>query len=209
MLIITVSVNYLDIFEYTYRLNQKILRDNYFYVISSEEDKHTQLFCLENNIQTHYTNIFYSNKSSFNKAGAINELIDKVYPQINDEWILLLDSDIVINNSVSEFNDLKDKNKQTLYGCKRKLFSNKTDYISNFGIVDNYPFLGFFQLFHKDIIVSRYKLNQKLLIETKNSAYYDKEFASRFKNRHLLNSITDHLGETSVNWEGRKSNLWK
>lgn len=208
MLIITVSVDYLDLFEYTYNLNKTILNNNSFYVITSEADKHTQLFCLKNNIQTYRTDIFYSNKSCFNKAGAINELIHNIYSDINEEWILLLDSDIVLHNSLLEFNALKAKQKQTLYGCKRKLFSNKIDHISNIGTVDNYAFLGFFQLFHKDIIESKYKLNQKLLIETKNSAYYDKEFASRFKDKYLLDSTVDHLGEVCVNWEGRKSNPW-
>lgn len=207
MLVITVSVDYVDILEYVYTFNQSEISQLDWYIITSPDDIDTRLFCEKNRIQYYITNLFYINGAKFNKAGAINDFI--LSRNTIPDWILLLDSDIILSESIREFNKISNKQNNCLYGCKRNLYTSMKDHQSLKHTKDNYPFLGYFQLFHKDNIKSYLDKGQGFLTETRNSAFYDKEFAQRFDKKHLLSTTVDHLGEVAVNWDGRKSKPWK
>lgn len=202
--IVTVCVNYLDFLEHSYLENKDVLQNHNYWIITSPEDSKTQKFCNLNNINYYITNEFYKNGNSFNKAAAINSLFYS--NTINHtEWILLLDSDIVIKDVIdSAYNINKDK--KCLYSCGRKIYNTKGDYIDKIFIEEPCYFIGFFQLFHKDKILN--SINNKFLCEFRNSSVYDCQFADTFECKIDLEKYVDHLGPVAVNWDGRLSDTW-
>lgn len=97
---ISVSVNYLDLLSYTWSFNQSEIAD--YTIITDPHDSNTLDFCQKHQIKSFVTNAFYQNGSKFNKAQALNEYFTNLDLD-STEWLLLLDSDIVINNVLSSF----------------------------------------------------------------------------------------------------------
>ena len=96
---VTVAVNYVDLLDYTWTRNKKELSS--MCVVTDTEDRLTANFCEKNNLDIFRTDDFYKEESTFNKAAALNSFFANNIDPNKDEWILLLDSDIVLNNSIS------------------------------------------------------------------------------------------------------------
>lgn len=106
---ISISTNYLDLLSYTWSKNKAEIND--FNIITSSIDRETQQFCLTNNIQFFATDSFYGENKSFCKASALNDYFHYL-DLSNLEWILLLDSDIVLDGIIDMF--IKHYNEQSL-----------------------------------------------------------------------------------------------
>lgn len=95
---IAIAVNYLDLLSYTWDKNQKELED--YTVITDSKDTDTHKFCNDNGINLFVTDSFYSNNNKFSKSNALNDFFASLKPE-DLNWILLLDADIVLNNTIS------------------------------------------------------------------------------------------------------------
>jgi len=168
--IVSVCVNYLDYLEYTFKYNKKFINKN-LTIISDSKDSATHNFCNNNNIQLFISDNFYQNNSSFNKGAALNsyfrESFDPAY-----SWILLLDSDIILNkrvvnninnNTINKLDgvaheDLLKRNrsrlmgrrqhryvsikKEPIFSCSRKIYNTITDFENN-NIYNHEPCSGY------------------------------------------------------------------
>lgn len=104
---ISVCVNYLDLLSYTWPLNKSEIQ--HYTIITDSKDIQTQEFCKKNNINLFITDAFYNDNHKFSKSSALNAYF-KTLDIYSTEWILLLDSDIVLNNALNTFqHHLKEK----------------------------------------------------------------------------------------------------
>lgn len=210
LLAVTVCVNYSDYLSFTWEKNKATLSKYDFWVITDSRDAETHLFCAINGINCFVTDTFYQNDNPFNKGAALNAffLSDSInFDEL--EWILLMDSDIILNKSIEDFEFFESHKtkdlKKNLYSCSRKVYRTKKDYLENKYRWEVCHFIGYFQLFHKEIIESKIKNKEGIFVEFYNSAVYDMEFAKSFGDKKVGLSDVCHLGEPCQNWDGRKT----
>jgi hypothetical protein len=135
--IISVCVNYLDLLKQAYDANKNYIQNNNYFIITSTTDSDTKQFCQTNNIQYFETDSFYINNSSFNKGAALNNFFNQIKNKNifnNLDWILLLDADIKLNDSLKRFKECLTNNMIYLQLIKKIV---KTIYI----VVIEEPFL--------------------------------------------------------------------
>lgn len=208
MLIVTVCVNYCDYLEMTWENNKEIISKFDYWVITDLKDKQTEQFCKNNRINLHKTDVFYQKGSSFNKGAALNHFFLNGSVNYKDiDWILLLDSDIILNKSIESFIEILKQNPPgvdgNLYSCSRKVYKTKEDYLNDNFWWEICHFIGYFQLFNKKIILEKLQKKENIFLEFHNSAVYDMEFANSFgKNKVGLSDVC-HLGIPCQNWDGR------
>jgi len=209
--IITTCVNYSDFLSITYKYNKQEFEKNYYLIVTSKKDKATQEFCIRNSIDYYETNAFYKGGAYFNKANAINEafmfLKEKIFV---NEWILLCDADVVVAPAVNYFvNQMEHKDANCLYSVGRHVCNNMQEYKDRHTKYDGCEFIGFFQLFHKKHIVQHLETYSWFLPSYDNCSGYDVEFMKKFKCREEIHKYPAlHLGQTHINWYGRKSKPW-
>ena len=153
--------------------------------------------------QQKYYDKLVKNGVTFDKGGAIrqvqkNMLKNQLYTK--NELILMLDSDIVLpSNFLETLNDIKFE-KDTIYVCQRKNYLFYSDFQNRGGIIDKNSLVGagYFQLYLCD--------HTKLCKRTYTAGWVDWEFKNQFKKIVQLNKlVVSHLGETDMNWSGKKS----
>jgi hypothetical protein len=208
--IVSVCINYLDFLEDTYPRNKEAFNGLNYWIITDSKDTKTQDYCRDNQINCYITDVFYKGGCPFNKGAAINEFFVKSGKLNIDEaeWILLLDSDIVVRQTIQEINDME-KDPDCLYNCGRRIYNTKSDYAAGNHTIGGCQHIGYFQLFHVNKIIDYIKNQNGFLFEFRNSSYYDCEFSGRFKCQKCLPSTdVDHLGPIYLNWDGRISAKW-
>lgn len=216
ILIVTVCVNYLDFLSFCFEKNQNSLQKHYYYIITDSKDTATQEFAKSNNINYFVTDQFYTDYHPFNKARAINTLFREklINDNLDYEYILLLDSDCIIdnltdprgNNILETFISLQDKNTEALYSCGRRIYNTIEDYNRGRFTQGGCHHIGFFQLFHKSNLFH----NNKYLFEFRNASFYDCELSKNFRHKFCLPTDVDHIGPIYLNWDGRhpQSQIW-
>lgn len=207
LLVVSVCVNYSDYLSLTWEKNKDILSQFDYWIITDHKDKQTEKFCLENKINLFKTDTFYQNGSSFNKGAALNDFFLSQDCR-NLDWILLIDSDIILNDSINDFVSIikeeKPGFKEKLYSCSRKVYKTKEDYLNGNFWWEVCHFIGYFQLFNKDAIIEKLQKKEKVFLEFSNSAVYDVEFSKLFDSKKVgLASDVCHLGMPCQNWNGR------
>jgi hypothetical protein len=206
-------VNYSDYLEETINYNTNIF-DN-IYVITTPEDILTQKICsLYNNITIYKTSIFTKHASSFNKGAALNEGL-KLMPK--NQWILVGDSDCIYPECIKK--EIKNLDKNKLYSYPRHNVKNKKHLQDIF--CHSYPpillknknvktILGYCQIFHSSSFF--FNKNPHYSTRYKNASRSDIAFSSKWprQQKQVLNcGYVLHLGETGINWSGRKSGKWE
>lgn len=204
MCVILVCVNYSDFLKLTCPHNKQYFRKEKFIVITSPEDNETIAYCKEHDIFYVVFNGFYKNGSVFNKSGAMyatQELVHKWYP---NDWILLLDADIILPTDFDKMIQQKTLDTSTLYSLRRMDYATKEDWQlkQNLKSYAGMPFMGYMQLYH----------NKGMLYDCQSysAAMGDFIFAMRFEKKELLDNTACviHLGVDTINHEGRKSTRW-
>ena len=112
---ITVSVDYADFLVFALEENYQLFDE--WVIITSYTDDETFRLCQKyENVKCIRTNVFYENGAKFNKFAGINlglSLLD------NPEWVLFLDSDIILHNETRRILENLELNPTYLYGVDR------------------------------------------------------------------------------------------
>jgi hypothetical protein len=161
----------------------------------------------------HFTDAFTANGAVFNRGAAINEVVTNLIAKHPNDWILVLDADILFPPGLAETFDLLEPG--NLYGCRRRILQN---YVGKRAVLhdpaywvslpmelDRFP-VGYFQLFHASDPV----LQSQPIYPThwRHAGGSDDEFQQKWprQKKHWLPADVLHIGPTFQNWCGRNNN---
>ena len=218
-----VSVNYSDCLKVALPYN--VLQFDQIIILTIESDKACQEVCSKySNVKclVFPDNLIKKNGRQFNKGALINKGFEYLNEIGYSDWLVMTDSDIVFPENFKELILSKEKDPNILYGMGRKTCNSSTDIENQIRLIDNTntkeAFFGFCQIF-------MYKTNE-FKYEEHNVVRGDVIFLSQFSEelrklpiperwrqktfKNIPNFITlpinvIHLGESGVNWTGRKS----
>lgn len=208
---VIISVNYSDILKISLEENQHIF-DN-IVIVTSSKDKNTQNLCKKyKNCKVVVTDCFYDNGSSFNKGKGINIGYENL---IYKDWVVNLDSDIVLLKNFKQlfFNSKIDKEK--LYWSKRIIFPEKKDWDLFLSTGKCNPpkseedAIGFLQIFNYNSkvfrLLKKYNNNKPYFEFSCDASNSDLFFKNKWQPtmRKMLKIPCYHLGEYEKNWAGR------
>lgn len=157
--LIIVCKNYSDFLEITLPLNKKHF-DN-IVIVTSPEDADTQNLCKKHNTNYVIYNDFLKNNAKFNKGGAISFGLQNLKFK---DWVVFLDSDIIIPDNFRELLDINSINIDKFYGSYRRFIPTKKDYIDFINKIKSKECFeaiegsgcGFFQCVNLNSDVARY-----------------------------------------------------
>jgi len=197
--VIIACVGYADYLAVTLPYTTK-WSDTIFVVTSPTDDETKALVAEYPGVHCHETNAFTRDNAAFNKAAAVREAQEIVHAAYPRRWIVLLDADIVADPMVtrSEFVSPRE-----LYSIVREDYATPEMYASGAkGVVYPHTFAGYFQMYY-----DKTKLYPK---SSHNASQCDDVFRDLFPSRcrWFLDGTVAHLGEHSVNWNGRVSPRW-
>lgn len=202
--VVIVCVNYSDFLKITYPYNKHYFCKDKFIVITSPEDNETISYCQKQGIRYRIYNDFYKNASKFNKSGAIMSTQYFIHELFYNDWVLLMDADVILPFDFDKMFERKELDKNTLYSLKRMDYATKEDWQlkKNLKPYAGPPFMGYMQLYHNKHMF--YHANSHSAVGC------DHIFAMRFSKKEFLdkNAYVTHLGVDTVNHEGRKSIRW-
>jgi hypothetical protein len=210
----------------TLPLNRSIF--NSVTVVTTSKDEETKKICRENNTTVleydccfcEYDKLKVKNKHKmFNLSKMINQGLMYIYENYPNQWVLYLNSDIILDSKLKNFNVNLDKN--FIYGCRRCLCPTNEEFLKlnnniDFNVLNKiFPDqdgdaavgVGFFQLFNKVVFYDQQTLNA---LGNYDASYTDLLFAKKFKSIAKINDYyVLHLGMPHINWSGRVSERWK
>ena len=126
---ISVCVNYSDFLCWTIPMNKHLFER--WIIVTSTDDKRTQKIAEHYELDVIATNVFYKDGATFNKAAAINEGLN--YVKADGQWILFLDSDIVLPPQSKRVFEQVKFDSSCLYGVDRLdcgTFNQWVDYMN-------------------------------------------------------------------------------
>ena len=203
--VVVICVNYSDFLRITYQQNIRFFNRNNYYIITAKDDQETVDLCIELNIRYETYDDFYINSSKLNKSGAINKIQKRLHNDFPNDWILLLDADIILPNNFDELFLSRCINNKCLYSFKRKDYEEQNDFLNSKNLVDytGINFMGFMQLYHN---------KTKFYPEFSNDCgICDAIFRDYFFDYLVLiddDSYVVHLGKKDINNRGRITEYW-
>lgn len=201
--VIIICVNYTDFLTFTYPHNIKFFEKDNFHIITDKSDTDTISFCDSN--KQHYRTFEFFKDAEINKAGAIHMMQKELHEKYPDDWILLLDADIILPEKFETYFLDNCNNNEALYSFKRKDYQNKDDYINKVNLKDygGVTFMGYMQLY--------FNKNKYYHSYSKDCSNADTFFRDAFFDTLTLLDNDDyviHLGIEAVNCKGRVSEKW-
>lgn len=211
---ICVCVNYSDYLDETLKYNSRIFDD--IYIVTTPSDTKTkEVIQKYNNITTIETDIFYENNCSFNKGAGLNLGLQSIKTK---GWLLSGDADCIYPDNLGTI--ITDLDKNCIYGMRREIVNSVS--VLNDIMTGKYkprPRLekamhytpGYFQLFNTS--AAKFLDKQIAYPQFPTAQRVDRWFA-KYNFAHNERKIIDdgfviHLGPTTINWSGRKSDIWK
>jgi GT2 family glycosyltransferase len=139
--------------------------------------------------------------AAFNKAGAVRFAQEKIHTAYPDAWYLLIDADTMLPLNARETLDKQTLDPDTLYGATRVDF-HKPESLKSSEPDATYGemFAGYFQLYRRHVLYPEW---------SRSAEACDHDFAKQFTSCVNLPMTVGHCGVPGVNWEGRRSPLWK
>lgn len=138
--------------------------------------------------------------SLLNKAGAIRAAQEIVHETFPDDWILILDADIVVPETI--FLALpRPLDRDALYGAKRIDYVTPDALASGTGVVYPVDNAGYFQMY--------FDKTKKYPSYSKNASECDMKFLASFRKCVTITTPVKHLGYCSKNWNGRVTERWQ
>lgn len=172
---VSVCVDYGDVLKLTIPFNRHLF--DKWVIVTSPEDVETQDLCKYYKTECVVTDKFYENGDKFNKGKGINEGLKRLKRQ---EWVLHLDSDIVLPANFRQICKEDQLQKDAIYGIDRvdvvgdkkifELLYSKHSQIMKWTYLDlslfnkykptfrlhnlnrGYNVIGFFQMFHSSYL---------------------------------------------------------
>jgi hypothetical protein len=139
--------------------------------------------------------------ASLNKSGAVRAAQEMVYGVEPEAWYLVIDADIVLPDNAREIIERQATDQSALYGASR------VDFHTPIAMREGKPtkiyesqFAGFFQLYRRQLLYPKW---------SRSAEACDLQFATQFTSCVMLPLTVGHCGEEAVNWEGRRSPLWR
>lgn len=205
---LTISVYYSDKLPYVI---QNVEHLDAWYFVVDRRDTRTLAFLhgvADPKIRLLYYDNFVTLQSKFNKSGAVRFGQSVVHTAYPDDWVIVLDSDIVLPTNFSKVLGATALDKQCLYGCERFDYRSKTDLALGRGVpyasMKKHHFVGYFQMyFRKDALYPTASVN----CGECDVVFLDTFFPTK-KLRQLLPLRVKHLGYSNVNWDGRREASW-
>ena len=155
-----------------------------------------------NSTQQKYYDNLTKDGVTFDKGGALRQIQKYVLPKYNlrtKDYILLIDSDVVLPNDLHYHLSKENIKNDEIYVCRRKNYLFYSDFIKGGDVIDRNSLIGagYFQLYKYD--------PNKLCKRTHTAGWVDWEFKQQFKyTKFMRNLVVSHLGETDMNWSGKK-----
>lgn len=224
---IITCVNYADFLSITLPVTREYFES--ITVITAPDDQETMEIARHHKAVLHITDIWHKDGSAFNKAGALNECLAQFQNKDDDHWILFLDADILLIESI--ISEIPNLDPRGLYSIRRRMCETKQQWngftakhlklsdfpidephIENGKVWGNCPtanpagLFGYFQLWNLNCGAGK-----KILPESFNAAWYDTAFALTFPEElrgYIKNKEALHLGLSYKNWSGRVSERW-
>jgi len=225
--ILVASVNYSDFLRLTL---PTLTPFGKVYVVTSWDDPATKEVAHANGAAVCYTDSWYKDGATFNKAAALNDALRLAADDEPLDWVLSLDSDIMLPPPKPGSAPLETLHPAKMYGVRRldcidmetfercnteggwfdlpmiplpSIFSTpKGPRLWGHRLTANpIAVQGYFQLWNQDYWGREFK-------EYSTAAHYDVEFALRWADtdRMLIpwpDYTAVHLGEARLNWKGR------
>jgi hypothetical protein len=224
---VSVCVNYSKYFKFAAERNRKHFKR--WLVVTTSNDLDTQQICKQHDIECIIYDGFTDEHGPFQKSKGINKAFDKINFNIENEYVLHIDADIILpnnfdvqvmKNGVNDYWDFEGFNKRTIYGADRACIPNPSNESINemFDIMNKYDLRGkngyrvwgFFQLLQKEAIVHRGLLHAGKTIYPEmspNAGLDDVIFSNLFLHKRTLNMTVVNLGEYDKrNWNGVDGN---
>ena len=192
--VITTCVQYWDFLRQT--LPTTLTFASHVYIVTNLTDEVDGQITDDHRITIIRTDAFSRNGATFNKSAAIHEAQKHVHGRHPDAWILLLDADIVVSSDLCH--DVHDRS--TLYSVSRLDYETQDDFKAGNVTCYHTPGAGYFQLYHD---------KSKLYPESsQNASECDMDFVRSFVKHYITGGAVYHLGQHTVNWDGRVSEPW-
>lgn len=203
---VVICINYSDFLRITYQKNIRFLNKSKYHIITSSEDKETIDLCSEIGAKCEIYEDFYIKDAKLNKSGAINSIQKRLHVEFPDDWILLLDADIILPDNFDALFTTKCTNTINLYSLKRKDYEEEEDYKESKNLVDytGINFMGFMQLYH-----NKTKFYPNF---SNDCGICDAIFRDYFYDYLVLidnDAYVVHLGKKDINNRGRVTKYWK
>jgi len=188
--VITTCVNYWDFLRVTLPITNSFATKIYI-VTTPEEHVPDDIAPMATVIRTPAFNT-----STFNKSAALHETQMRVHADHPNDWILLLDADIIARPELCHDVDCK----ETLYSVCRLDYTTPEEFALDRGTPYHTPGAGYFQLY--------YDKTKVYPESSEDASECDMVFYRSFPKQRVLGGSVSHLGIHTVNWKGRKSPAW-
>ena len=157
--LIIVCKNYSDFLQITLPLNKKHF-DN-IVIVTSDDDIDTQNLCKKYNVNFVIYNDFYKNNAKFNFGGARSYGLQNLNFK---DWVIFLDSDIIIPNNFRELLDINIADINKFYGSYRRFiptYKDYNDFVNGIKSKESFESIdgtgcGFFQCVNLNSDIARY-----------------------------------------------------
>lgn len=229
---IITCVNMSDFLSTSLKYNRSFFEE--YYILTSTDDVETKKVCQKYDAKFIEYPYFFCENSKFNKSGGLFFAQKFVHRYYEDNWVLLMDADIVLKRDFVEVI-------QNL-GLKQPIFRSKeTKFIklpSGHIIEKKPPHFDpepsvMYSIYRYDISSNKELFkepSENKYPEILNHAgyfqlYFDKskyyasfsvdasqcdmDFKEMFPNRIMIDSYIFHLGRKELHWEGRSCGLWE
>lgn len=198
---LSIAVNYADILQWTCA-NMRHFDD--WLVVTAESDFETKELCKRHGIRTIDSKTIHAGGAKFAKAAALNEGLSHMRP---DEWVIVMDADILLPEDFRERIAMELLQKSHLYGLAGRKICEDFDEFKLFRCHQEWQrlatsdiVLGYFQLFWNDGVITFPEVST-------DASHYDMVFAEHFgvDRQRFLPFGCLHLGPVHTNWKGRKA----
>jgi len=195
---ITTSVNYTDYLawclESLYNIADGVV------VVTQEHDSAIGA-CSRYNATPLVYDGWHDNGAKLNKSGAVRFAQERIHGNYPDAWYLLIDADIVMQKDARATIEEHATDADTLYSARRVDFHTVEELRSGKPTsVYAAMFAGYWQLYRRHVLYPEW---------SRSAEACDLKFASQFASCSMLPMTVSHLGREAVNWEGRRSPVWR
>lgn len=198
---VCICIDYGDFLAETLPHNRPLFSK--MYIITERRDTKTVEIARTNDCIVLYTSKTHENGSLLNYSGMMFDAQNYLHPLHPSSWIVKLDADIYLPDSLWSEIDLNKMNKNGIYGLTRHVYNTVDDYKhGRVFCIDkgDSGVTGYFQLYwNKRHYYPKW---------SRNCSNCDLVFMRQFPIQQTFPITCFHFGEKRKNWDGRKTEAW-